>query len=226
MKLLILKFVCIILIILTLFASATGCDFVTSIINKDNKSDANAATDEANKNSTDTNQKTGLESGFIVSSGDESPSITCALKSDKTEFDIDDVTLDFYYGILFTGSEEYAREYGGHNIPSFDICFENIKGDRLILIRHVEENLVSEKYRTVWVYDENYSATFTIYNHSETLTIPKELFTPEEDVILFSIYGTDVNSYDPVYKGIAYKYIYYKIDGDKVIIYPGYPYVS
>ena len=40
----------------------------------------------------------GIESGFSISNSEPSPMITCAVKSEKNAFDINDVTLTFYYG--------------------------------------------------------------------------------------------------------------------------------
>ena len=214
MKLLILKSVCIVLIILTLFASVTGCDFVTNFINKDNSNSANNTSD---KTDADTNQKTGLESGFSVSSGDECSSFYGAYKSDKTEFDINNVTLDFYYGIYFLGSEEYEREHG-YSFPSFDLYFVDRKGENKIFIRHVEENFISEKYRCKLIYDENWNVTKIKYNYFETLTIPKEMFTKEVGMIYFSVYSANVREYQPKYRATAGATVFYKMEGNKVIL--------
>ena len=98
----------------------------------------------------------GLEVGFDASSqGEESLPISCAYRSDKTEFDIDDVTLDFYYGRPIYSSPEYLWE-NVMNVPSFDVCFSNGAGLQ-IHVKHVEENLVSEKYRCKLIYDENWN---------------------------------------------------------------------
>ena len=214
MKLLILKFVCTVLIILTLFASVTGCDFVTNFINKDNSNSANNTSD---KTDADANKKTGLESGFSVSNGCESSSFYGAYKSDKTEFDIDDVTLDFYYGVDFYGSEEYARETT-YNFPSFDLYFVDRKGENKIFIRHVEENFISEKYRCELVYDENWNVTKIKCNYFETLTVPKEMFTKEVGMIYFSVFSANVRDYPPEYRAIAGAKVFYKMSGNKVIL--------
>ena len=214
MKLLILKFVCTILIILTLFASVTGCDFVTNFINKDNSNSANNTSD---KTDADANQKTGLESGFSVSNGCESSSFYGAYKSDKTEFDIDDVTLDFYYGVYFLGSEEYEREHG-YSFPSFDLYFVDRKGENKFFIRHVEENFISEKYRCELLYDENWNVTKIKYNYFETLTVPKEMFTKEVGMIYFSVFSANVRDYPPEYRAIAGAKVFYKMSGNKVIL--------
>ncbi|MBQ9760219.1 MAG: hypothetical protein IJW16_02595, partial [Clostridia bacterium] len=46
-------------------------------------------------------------------------------------------------------------------------------------IRRVEENLVSEKYRMTYVRDQEKQHATRSYNHSEVLTMPKEVFMIE-----------------------------------------------
>lgn len=201
------KSVCVILIILTVFASVTGCDFLTNII-KDNS-------DDANNQSTNKYQSFGLKSGFSDSGGCEASPFLCAYKSDKTEFDINDVTLDFYYGVFFLEDEEYERE-NTFDIPSFDLFFLNEKGK--VLVKHVDENLISEKYKISFIYDENLQVIDTVFNHCETFTVPKEVFVKDKGSITFAIYGTNVREYEPEYRCKVSKVIYYKINGDKVIL--------
>lgn len=199
MKILKLKGVCLILTILTAFnIFATGCDFW--------KKDTG---DEKGK---------GLDSESEQSSnGWEDSIFWCEYESDKTVFDIDDVTLDFYYGVNFIFSVEYERAETV-NVPSFDLYFVN-KEDHRIFIRHVEENFVSEKYRCYYVKDENGKFTSNRhYNHFETHTVPKELFTQESSSFYFAVYGADTKSSIPEYRCLVSAPIYYKLDGEKVTL--------
>ncbi len=158
----------------------------------------------------------GLEVGFDASSqGEESLPVSCAYRSDKTEFDIDDVTLDFYYGHPIYSSPEYLWE-NVMNVPSFDVCFSNGAGLQ-IHVKHVEENLVSEKYRCELIYDENWNFIEKKFNYSESITIPKELFTEKSGVIIFKIRGANVRESEEIIP-LGSAYINYEVFGDKVVL--------
>jgi len=209
MKNITLKSVCFILIILTAFASVTGGVFIKTAL-KDKSDDTSA------------NHEKGLESGFGASGGGASSPFLCAYKSDKTEFDINDVTLDFYYGVYFLESEEDARE-STFDYPSFDLYFAKDERNK-VLIRHVEENFISEKYRCDFVYEENWKISEIKYNHFETLTIPKEMFTEDKGAIYFEIHSTNIKDYAKEYRSIVGKVIYYalSLSEDRVILTDNY----
>ena len=99
----------------------------------------------------------GLESDFKTFSlgwGEtESNPYHCTYKAEKTEFSLDDVSIILYYGGDFYDYqfESEYQEYG-LRIPSFDIYAasnwdrNNKKYSNEYLIKHVEENFISEKY--------------------------------------------------------------------------------
>ena len=185
---------------------ATGCEFPFK--------DGTPDTDKA-QNMGETQPKS-LESGFYAYYDcGGSPAFHCAYKSDKTEFDIDNVTLDFYYGVEYLFTEEDERET--IDIPSFDLYFTDWKGTKRIFIRHVEENLISEKYRCHIAWDEDSKIT---YNHCETHTIPREMFTGESDFIYFAVFGTDVREYEPEYRCRMSATMYYKVIDERVVLSP------
>ena len=158
----------------------------------------------------------GIESGFIASNGEEINSFQVAYKSDKTFFDIEDVTLTFYYGGHYDNYIEDIRE-SIYNIPSFDIYFTDEYGNE-ILVKTVEENFVSDKYNLDFIFG-NFWQTEVIFNHSESITIPKEMFKEESGVVYFSIRGTNILEPNPTYKSIRTMPIYYKkFCGDKIIL--------
>ena len=166
---------------------------------------------------TDTSVGAVLESGFKKSDAEcETPLFHCAYRSDKTEFDIDDVTLDFYYGGWFSnlGIDYDLRQ---HNFPTFEIYFTNDANDKCF-VKRVEENLVSEKYRCKFIYDDDWNFIELKFNHSESITIPREIFTENEGVIYFAIYSKNANHTVPEVEWIAGKAIFYKIIGEKVIL--------
>lgn len=155
---------------------------------------------------TSCSQRKGLESGFDVGGNEEHPSFSCAYKSNKTEFSINDVTLTFYYGHHF--DVELEADYFSY--PIFELYFSN-DDDMTVLIERREEELVSDRY------DAYYHKSVRVFDHSETLTIPQELFTKESGIIWFYISSSNVkeNENFGIVSSIA---IYYQKDGDKIIL--------
>lgn len=163
-------------------------------------------------------QPTKLEWGFESNGGAE-PSESCAYMSETNTFDIDNVTLTFYFGADFSSDINQELEFV-RNIPEFDVYFADADRNPIYTIRHSTENFVSEEYRVTWIFDENYNVKEKIYNHSESITIPKELFTEEQGVIRFYVSGININEIQPTYKTIVSAYINYDIKDGKVILSP------
>lgn len=165
----------------------------------------------------DTDNSSALESGFQYSnSEDEVPTLYCAYKSEKTEFYIDDVTLDFYYGGYYHNGVEFELE-NIYNFPYFELYFIDNDGNSFF-VKRIEENFVSEKYSCEVVYDENWYITEVIFKYSEAITIPQEIFKEESGKIYFSIYATNILDYDPQIKCITGISIFYKVINNKVIL--------
>ncbi len=158
-------------------------------------------------------QPTKLEYGFEVISGEPHSDDFCAFKSDTNRFDKDNVTLEFYFGAIYCSSEEL-----GKSIPEFDIYFTDNNDNMLYLVRHVEENYVSDKYKVELEYNRETKKTKVIYSHSEKITIPPELFVADEGLIGFRLGGVDVSSTEQNYHIFNCTWIYYKMDGTKVIL--------
>ena len=125
-----------------------------------------------------------LSGGFDSVGGCESPAFKAAFECDKRVFNIDDVTLTFYYGHGFGNDEDYLEHYrkGGLDYPKFDLFFMN--EDDSYLIRHVDENFISAKYGC-----NKFSDGSWVLVYSEIITIPKDLFTKEKGCVNFSIRG-------------------------------------
>ena len=67
----------------------------------------------------------GLEKGLYKSDfEDESPFLRVAYQSDNNEFNIDNVTLTFYYGASYSSGIQLELE-NGLNIPVFELYFQN-----------------------------------------------------------------------------------------------------
>ena len=196
-----------------------GGDTNIDVTNPDNNAgDANTNATNPDNTGGDTNTNAGavLENGFKPSNFDESPIFHCAYKSDKTHFDIDDVTLDFFYGGYYYQGVEHQLE-NMHDFPYFELYFE-IDGGEELLIKRVEENFISEEYSCDFVYDENWYITEIKYNHSETITIPKEIFTEDNGLIYFAIYGENVKEPEQQTKFITGIGMYYKVIGEQVVL--------
>ena len=162
----------------------------------------------------------GLEAGESKY-GDFIPMFMCGYKSDNNEFDIDNVTLDFYYGCT-------AYKY---SVPRFELYFSDEK-ENMYLIKKVDEELTSEKYNIETKYVPFLMRSFInnlTYNYCEKITIPKELFDKKEGYLFFMIsteslyYGetSDCLFCNNQYKThiLAEQILYYKVDGNIVTIY-------
>lgn len=154
----------------------------------------------------------GLKQGFSISYGCEDMNpVCCAYQSDQKIFDINDVTLDFYYGAI-----------GGPMSGYKDRCvvttvhFKHKDQERKV-IKVLEESIFSEKYD---IYDTDRLFVNVLdleYNYSEKITIPKELFINETGSITFNIYSEVFN--ENGVSGASYgtsQPIYYKVTGNKV----------
>ena len=170
----------------------------------------------------------GIESGFktysLGWSECEYNPFHCTYKAEKTEFSLDDVSIILYYGGDFYNYqfESDYQEYG-LRIPSFDIYAasnwdrNNKKYSNEHLIKHVEEDFISGKYDCEIIRKQFlfWHTTEIIYNHYETIPIPKELFVENSGSIHILIRGTDQRG-DPL--SIISTLFYYKIVGETVLL--------
>ena len=166
---------------------------------------------------TETVEKLGnsIESGFTLpSDGCEIRRFQCAYRSMKTEYDIDNVTLDFYYGCWQFPDIEYVLDL--YDIPLFELYFKEAGGEKY-LIKRVEENFISKKYYCDILEDGEYNINI-IFNYSESITIPKEIFTKDSGLLYFQIYGKSIGKYTLENDYIAGSGFYYKVIGEKVLI--------
>ena len=163
------------------------------------------------------NAKTGLENGFKPSnSAAEAPANYCAYKSDINEFNIDDVTLEFFFGGHYASGVEHELSHS-RNYPTFDLYFVDEEGNRYF-VKRIEENFVSDKYSCEVVYDENWYITEIRYNHSEQITIPSEVFTKENGQIWFEIHSANANDIEPEVKCITGISIFYQVSNGRVVL--------
>lgn len=203
------RFLRLIILLVSCSMLVTGCDFEANESN-------NACTDS----SSCIDNPIPLEYGFEFSSGeDEAIRIFfCAYRSPTNVFDIDNITLDFYYGVDYHPySPEYIQEIL-YSYPYFEVAFKS-EGEEKVIIKTVEENFISEKYNCEVVYTEDrMDIKRVIFNHHETFTIPKEVFTKETGIIYFSVYGTNVCKDPPSFEWIVGRPIHYKVADNKVCL--------
>lgn len=111
-----------------------------------------------------------------------------AYKSDKNTFDIDNVKITISYGGNFSRnieSESEKWEFHEMGIAFLDkLCGVDTKA------KTIEEKFASEKFRVTSIIDRPNDLIIYEFNHSEELTIPKELFCEEQGVIGIGLYAT------------------------------------
>jgi len=121
---------------------------------------------------------------FPISSPPSIP-LWVAYRADKTEFDINDVTLTFFYGNGFGMRPEYSGYDVYLSFGSFQderIYDNDLLGDRKSVGAKVVKTIPGEDFFN----SERYLST----KHSEKFTIPKELFPCEKGIITFGMWST------------------------------------
>lgn len=159
-----------------------------------------------NKNSGQ-DSNTGLEQGFnIQSSGEEENPLKCAYKSDKNEFDINNVTLDFYFGTTHTNSQLTSI------YTDYELYFKH-EGQEKVLIKKVNESLFDKKYSCHKSTNEKYQ-----FEHSEKVTIPENMFVNDNGKISFTVLTE--NYYDGKLDSLYVQSIdvYYRKINDRIIL--------
>ncbi len=96
-----------------------------------------------------------------------------AYESDISIFDINNVTLTFYFGNRFYSTDSIYKS------ESYSIYFQHENG-KSYLVKTVNEDLTDEKYA---IGELSYNG----YSHNEKIRIPSEFFTENSGVIFFRI---------------------------------------
>ena len=133
---------------------------------------------------------------FNAFHGDALERIATGAKSDKTDFKIDDITLDFCYG-----GSEIAGYYEHQNRQALGVAVYFIKPDAFEAFRDSRYGLGVQDYKTIEGFHfvkfieteeyntEEYRTNFKMFrkikienfNHKETLTIPSSLIVDSND---------------------------------------------
>ena len=205
----------VLLLLLTLCLLLTGCgQKTTPPDNGDETQNEDGGNNGENQNTEGTENGGETNESQVGESGAPRVDNFVDYRVDKTEYDIDDVTLEFFFGCASYDLQKYStyEEW-------FYIYFTHV-GEGIEIVKKVEESIYSEKYAVERIYDlENYKILGEIYSHSEMITIPKEIFVTDKGVIKFQI-KTERKNFPETKKirGVATIFVKYKIEGDKVVI--------
>ena len=166
---------------------------------------------------TDVSIESKLEYGFEFDSDCEIRPDFCAYKADSIKFNINNVKIMVYFGGIF--SPEINNELENvRNIPEFKIYFADEVGQEKYLIKLIQENYVSEKYRVKYDFDKNGNLSVLEYNHSEEVLIPEELFNREKGELVLCIGGINVNEEPNRFEILCDARIYYQKDESMVTL--------
>ncbi|MGI6228772.1 MAG: hypothetical protein ACOYIN_03935 [Christensenellales bacterium] len=177
--------------------------------------------------------KTGLEYGFTTGGCDPHPGYYCGYKSNKREFDIKTVTMEFSYGTTrssnylqvyperknilihvylvnyLRSNSEYAGNYDFENNP-YLFFIKEIDG---FFDGQYKAKLVPRGANPINIEDIQYT-------HSEIITIPGEAFIGEIGRLDFVIkeYIIFHEDKEPEYGYFGAAILYYKVFGDSVVL--------
>ena len=150
-------------------------------------------------------ESTGLSLGFDGPWIGELPAVHFGIKSDKTEFAIDNVTMDFSYGdgsVSDVGGyigkySESKGEYEDCPMVCIGVYFYNSRYIESLRDARFEdyksiEGLYFVKEIDIDDYNKNYDVTNNIfgskYEHTETLTIPQVVFELTTGYVCIGVY--------------------------------------
>lgn len=159
----------------------------------------------------------GLEIGF-GGRGEFLDNIMGAVKSDKTDFDVDNVTLDFYYGgILEEYGEDDERQifgvalYWGNRIIASEIDFDTPYEDYRTLEDLYFVKFISAEQWLSGGYGVEATVSKKSFEHNETLTVPAEMFLQDEKNLVLSFIQIYTVTEQPYYYIVNGGYNYLKI---------------
>lgn len=166
----------------------------------------------------------GFSIGFNYKGG-KIDTIMCAARSEKTVFDVNDVTLDFYFGWFEPLPVGYI-DPDSYGIIRAALYFSN----NFMWAGIVEDyrNIENKYFIREILFGEFVSETFAVsmtkksgknFSHKESLTIPKELFGEKIGLVYFGIvelsFSESSNTY---YGGVrGYVQIWYEYIDDNTV---------
>ena len=138
--------------------------------------------------------KPALEIGFDYE-GYLMSGIQCAVRSDRTEFPVNDVTLDCYFS-LGDINENSWPDYKLYGFALYFLLEENIFSiscqDPIDDYKEIENYYFVKEIGAEDYDPEEYAMEISFwkgktFRHHETLTVPEEVFSKEEGVFLFNV---------------------------------------
>ena len=119
-------------------------------------------------------EKSGLEKGYKAGEGGLLPRDLCAYRSEVNVFPVNDVTLYYSFGWLYS---IYPPEES-----VVDLYFINLETEDYHYIKTIYDYNTEEYCFTYWNEDGEY-VDERFFNHTELLTIPEVLFVGKKGVI-------------------------------------------
>ena len=127
------------------------------------------------------------------------PPVAIRIRGDKTEFDIDNVTLDFSFGSKLGTSNWYEIDDERCPVVCVAVYFFNVKfANHNYFYTPVADYKEIEGWHfvkdiTLENFEQNYKVEYrwvgaTKFDHTETLTIPKEIFEDVTGYLCFAVY--------------------------------------
>ncbi|HHU80883.1 MAG: hypothetical protein ACOX5E_05810 [Bacilli bacterium] len=171
----------------------------------------------------------GLSIGFTYEDEHKIFDITCAVRSNQTEFDIDNVTLDCYYGWYTHTPIHYYQDsnfepvcvalyfvYGYSNMLDEFHDYKNI--DKMHFLKEISiEEFSTEAYNV-----KNSQKEGKTFEQHSALTIPKEIFVGSFGIISFVVVNIARNPQTNLFfvRGLGFRTIQYDfIDEETVRLY-------
>jgi len=154
-----------------------------------------------------------IESGFtqseVLANAEAAIDYYCGYKSEKNQFHINDVSLDFYYGYQAAMTVDTAG-------ITAKACFVDGAGNAFT-VKEIPD-FFTERYRCLAFFDEQTKSTKIEFSHSERFAVPKNAFIGEEGAIIFTLilYTADggvIGSGD-----VSAAELYYKVSGTRVTL--------
>ncbi|MGM9680136.1 MAG: hypothetical protein ACI3XR_01375 [Eubacteriales bacterium] len=188
----------------------------------------NSTTGDYDKTDLPSDSSNGLNVGFLFPDGCASSGAYTGYRSDSSRFNPDDVTLTFYFGSKFYDDLDFERE-SVMDVREVKLYFVNDDGDQYF-IRQTKDWYVSEEYRCIpiWENIENVAKIVGVeYNHSEVITIPRELFTKPSGYIVFKVMGDNLlDEYENAERTLNSVIIYYSLLEDGSVLLSEHPNTS
>jgi hypothetical protein len=174
----------------------------------------------------------GLSIGFSFTGPHYSP-IMYAVRSDEVEFNVDNVTLDFYYGWFGELPYWHTDKTLGYDVcVAFYVTTREVGQwiDPQVDYQNVENQYFITEVSAEEFWSESFIASQTkskgkIFNHSgKSITIPKEAFSKQEGIlelyaqIISYSYEDELFNFDSSYSSSWYTiYIHYNYISDNTV---------